>query len=589
MFRWKAQQSLKPLIPWIFSQQRRRGLFYVPPATCATDPATSYDVIVIGGGHAGTEAAAAAARTGARTLLVTHKFKTIGEMSCNPSFGGIGKGHLMREIDALDGLCARICDISAIQFRVLNKRKGPAVWGLRAQIDREQYRRNTQNELRNTKGLTIIESSVEDLVMAEGEGKPKVAGVSLGTGEIVRGQSVVITTGTFLRGQIFLGLDSYPAGRRGDEPAIGLAKTLEEIGFAMGRLRTGTPPRIDKNTINYSILEIQYGDDPIIPFSFLNEHKGIKLDQMVCHLTHTNMDTHQIVLDNLALILCPMAEVEMEVDGCTIHTVAAVCNTLPMDALLGAVTTRSRARKEAEDETLRTKKQQVSGVKPNLLEPKEGDVWDMGAKLDDSIFHGGREKAYVSRKQKREERQKYPAWDAADFCRRCAICQKTSPVKPRRALLIPLTIVDKPFQKVAMDIVGPLPRSGSGNKYILVVCNYATGYPEAVPMKLQHVHSTRTSPYHPQTDGVVERFNQTLKSMLRKVAIQEGFSPFELLYGREVQGPLDVIKETWVAKSNSNDSVISHILAMRDKMDLMTKVVHDSLEEAQMKQKTWYD
>ncbi|KAL5481319.1 hypothetical protein EMCRGX_G021455 [Ephydatia muelleri] len=173
--------------------------------------------------------------------------------------------------------------------------------GLRAQIDREQYRRNTQNELRNTKGLTIIESSVEDLVMAEGEGKPKVAGVSLGTGEIVRGQSVVITTGTFLRGQIFLGLDSYPAGRRGDEPAIGLAKTLEEIGFAMGRLRTGTPPRIDKDTINYSILEIQYGDDPIIPFSFLNEHKGIKLDQMVCHLTHTNMDTHQIVLDNLAL------------------------------------------------------------------------------------------------------------------------------------------------------------------------------------------------------------------------------------------------------------------------------------------------
>lgn len=295
MFRWNARHALKP---WI---SRRRGLFYAPPTQGAADVIPSYDVIVIGGGHAGTEAAAAAARTGARTLLVTHKFKTIGEMSCNPSFGGIGKGHLMREIDALDGLCARICDISAIQFRILNRRKGPAVWGLRAQIDREQYRRNMQNELRNTKGLTIIESSVEDLVMTEGEGRPKVAGVSLGTGEIVRGHSVVITTGTFLRGQIFLGLDSYPAGRRGDEPAIGLAKTLEEIGFTMGRLRTGTPPRIDKDTINYSILEIQYGDDPITPFSFLNERKGVQLDQMVCYLTHTNAATHQIVLDNLSL------------------------------------------------------------------------------------------------------------------------------------------------------------------------------------------------------------------------------------------------------------------------------------------------
>ncbi|XP_064390529.1 protein MTO1 homolog, mitochondrial-like [Halichondria panicea] len=265
---------------------------------CSATPC--YDVVVVGGGHAGVESAAAARRMGASTALITQKRSTIGEMSCNPSFGGIGKGHLMREIDALDGLCAKVCDKSGIQFRVLNTRKGPAVWGLRAQIDRDQYRRNMQEEVEHLEreGLKLIEASVEDIEISD---DGKVQGVCLGSGEVLKCKTVVLTTGTFLRGRIQIGLESMPAGRRGDAPAIGLSTTLERAGFTLKRLKTGTPPRISGRTINYSVLEQQLGDDPPTPFSFLNEISGLKIEQKSCYLTHTNQSTNQIVLDNMHL------------------------------------------------------------------------------------------------------------------------------------------------------------------------------------------------------------------------------------------------------------------------------------------------
>ncbi|XP_007943397.1 protein MTO1 homolog, mitochondrial [Orycteropus afer afer] len=265
-----------------------------------------FDVVVVGGGHAGTEAAAAAARCGSRTLLLTHRVDTIGQMSCNPSFGGIGKGHLMREVDALDGLCSRICDQSGVHYKVLNRRKGPAVWGLRAQIDRKLYKQNMQKEILNTPLLTVQEGAVEDIILKEPEpeytGKCRVSGVVLVDGSTVYAESVILTTGTFLRGMVVIGLEMTPAGRLGDQPSIGLAQTLEKLGFVVGRLKTGTPPRIAKGSINFSILNKQMPDDPSIPFSFINETVWIKPeDQLPCYLTHTNSKVDDIVLKNLHL------------------------------------------------------------------------------------------------------------------------------------------------------------------------------------------------------------------------------------------------------------------------------------------------
>ncbi|XP_051710115.1 protein MTO1 homolog, mitochondrial isoform X1 [Oryctolagus cuniculus] len=227
-------------------------------------------------------------------------------MSCNPSFGGIGKGHLMREVDALDGLCSRICDQSGVHYKVLNRRKGPAVWGLRAQIDRKLYKQNMQKEILNTPLLTVQEGAVEDLILSEPEpehpGKCRVSGVVLVDGSTVYADSVILTTGTFLRGTVVIGLEMHPAGRLGDQPSIGLAQTLEKLGFAVGRLKTGTPPRIAKESINFSILNKQTPDDPPKPFSFINETVWIKPeDQLPCYMTHTNPKVDEIVLENLHL------------------------------------------------------------------------------------------------------------------------------------------------------------------------------------------------------------------------------------------------------------------------------------------------
>ncbi|EFX85424.1 hypothetical protein DAPPUDRAFT_45739 [Daphnia pulex] len=262
----------------------------------------NYDVIVVGGGHAGTEACAAAARMGCKTLLLTHKIETIGEMSCNPSFGGIGKGHLMREVDALDGVCGRICDLSGIQYKVLNRRKGPAVWGPRAQIDRNLYKKHLQAELFETPNLEIRAAAVEDLIVENIDGHETCLGVLLADDTKISSRSVVITTGTFLRGQINIGLETYPAGRMGDKPAIGLSHTLERLQFKLGRLKTGTPPRLDGRTIDYSVCEIQRGDDPPIPFSFMNDRVWIEPnDQVNCHITRTSPAMERIILDNLHL------------------------------------------------------------------------------------------------------------------------------------------------------------------------------------------------------------------------------------------------------------------------------------------------
>ncbi len=253
-----------------------------------------YDVIVIGGGHAGCEAASAAARLGARTALVTHKAASIGEMSCNPAIGGLGKGHLVREIDALDGLMGRVADAAGIQFRVLNRSKGPAVQGLRAQADRKLYRQAMQAGIAATDDLEVIEAAAEDLIV-DGD---RVAGIVTGDGCRLMSGAVVLTTGTFLRGLIHIGDTRIPAGRMGEAPARGLSERLYGLGLRMGRLKTGTPPRLDGTTIDWDRLQEQPGDAPPVPFSFLTE--TITTPQVPCHITYTSEETHRIIEANLS-------------------------------------------------------------------------------------------------------------------------------------------------------------------------------------------------------------------------------------------------------------------------------------------------
>ncbi len=249
-----------------------------------------YDIIVVGGGHAGTEAAHAAFRMGCTVALVTHKFSSVGEMSCNPAIGGLGKGHLVREIDALDGLMGKAADMAGIQFRLLNRRKGPAVRGPRTQADRKVYRASIQSLLR---GLDVIEAEVADLTN-EGE---RITGVVLASGERIAAKAVILTTGTFLRGIIHIGDEQQSGGRIGDSPSVALAQRIDALGLPLGRLKTGTPPRLDGRTINWDVLESQAADDVPELFSFMSSAPALR--QVKCGITHTNAKTHDIIRKNL--------------------------------------------------------------------------------------------------------------------------------------------------------------------------------------------------------------------------------------------------------------------------------------------------
>jgi tRNA uridine 5-carboxymethylaminomethyl modification enzyme len=253
----------------------------------------SYDVIVIGGGHAGCEAASAAARLGAKTVLVTHRFATVGAMSCNPAIGGLGKGHLVREVDALDGLMGRVADAGGIQFRLLNRRKGPAVRGPRAQADRKRYAAAMQAAITATANLSVLEGEADELTISNG----RVMGIRLADGRELAAGAVVITTGTFLRGLIHLGEKNWPAGRVDEAPAMGLSKSFECAGFTLGRLKTGTPPRLDGTTIDWSAVEMQPGDDPPEPFSVMTDR--ITTPQVQCGITRTTPVTHEVIRANV--------------------------------------------------------------------------------------------------------------------------------------------------------------------------------------------------------------------------------------------------------------------------------------------------
>ena len=253
----------------------------------------SFDVVVIGGGHAGCEAASASARMGASTALVTHRFSTVGAMSCNPAIGGLGKGHLVREVDALDGLMGRVADGAGIQFRMLNRRKGPAVRGPRAQADRKLYAAAMQAAVLETANLSVIEGEADDLIISNG----RISGIRLVGGIEMSAGAVVITTGTFLRGLIHLGEKNWPAGRVGEAPALGLSRSFERCGFTLGRLKTGTPPRLDGTTIDWSAVEMQPGDDPPEPFSVMTDR--ITTPQIQCGITRTTPATHEIIRANV--------------------------------------------------------------------------------------------------------------------------------------------------------------------------------------------------------------------------------------------------------------------------------------------------
>jgi tRNA uridine 5-carboxymethylaminomethyl modification enzyme len=253
----------------------------------------SFDVIVIGGGHAGCEAASAAARMGAKTALVTHRFSTVGAMSCNPAIGGLGKGHLVREVDALDGLMGRVADAGGIQFRMLNRRKGPAVRGPRAQADRKLYAAAMQAAIIETANLSVIEGEADKLRVSDG----RVTGIRLADGRELATGAVVVTTGTFLRGLIHLGEKNWPAGRVGEAPAMGLSTSFERAGFKLGRLKTGTPPRLDGTTIDWSAVEMQPGDEPPEPFSMMTDR--ITTPQIQCGITRTTPATHEVIRANV--------------------------------------------------------------------------------------------------------------------------------------------------------------------------------------------------------------------------------------------------------------------------------------------------